>query len=144
MEKLDIDKLINKIKAYNPSCQEDKIRKAFEMSQKAHQGQLRDSGEEYIIHPLAVADILADLELDDTSIIAGILHDVVEDTEMTSDDIRENFGETTATLVEGVTKLSKLGYTNRQERQAENLRKMFLYMANDIRIILIKLADRPT
>ena len=142
MEKLDIDKLINKIKSYNPSCHENDIRRAFDLSQKAHQGQLRDSGEEYIVHPLAVSDILADLELDDTSIIAGILHDVVEDTELTLADIRDQFGDTTATLVEGVTKLSKLGYTNRQERQAENLRKMFLYMANDIRIILIKLADR--
>ena len=142
MEKLDIDKLIIKIKSYNPSCHENDIRRAFDLSQKAHQGQLRDSGEEYIVHPLAVADILADLELDDTSIIAGILHDVVEDTELTLADIRDQFGDTTATLVEGVTKLSKLGYTNRQERQAENLRKMFLYMANDIRIILIKLADR--
>ena len=142
MENIDIDNLIKKIKAYNPSSQEKRIRDAYDLSKKAHQGQLRDSGEEYIIHPLAVADILADLELDDTSIIAGILHDVVEDTDMSLDDIKDQFGDTMATLVEGVTKLSKLEYNNRQERQAENLRKMFLYMANDIRIILIKLADR--
>lgn len=142
MDDSKINALIAKIKQYNPSSDSLKIMEAYRMAQTAHAGQVRDSGEPYINHPLAVADILADLQLDDTTIIAGLLHDVVEDTKYTMADIEEKFGHETVVLVDGVTKLSKLEFRSRQEHQAENLRKMFLAMANDIRIILIKLADR--
>ena len=142
MDDSKINALIAKIKQYNPSSDSAKIMEAYHMAQAAHAGQVRDSGEPYINHPLAVADILAGLQMDDTTIIAGLLHDVVEDTKYTMADIEEKFGHETVVLVDGVTKLSKLEFRSRQEHQAENLRKMFLAMANDIRIILIKLADR--
>lgn len=142
MDDSKINALIAKIKQYNPSSDSAKIMEAYRMAQAAHAGQVRDSGEPYINHPLAVADILAGLQMDDTTIIAGLLHDVVEDTKYTMADIEEKFGHETVVLVDGVTKLSKLEFRSRQEHQAENLRKMFLAMANDIRIILIKLADR--
>lgn len=118
------------------------IRKAYYFSRQAHKGQLRQSGEEYIMHPLAVALILSDLGLDIISIAAALLHDVVEDTDITMEDIEETFGCEIALLVEGVTKLTRISFKSREERQAENLRKMFLAMAKDIRVILIKLADR--
>lgn len=136
------NKLVSKIKEYNPGCNFTMLDKAYELAAKAHEGQLRESGEPYITHPLEVAHILADLELDCTTIIAGLLHDTVEDTNCTIDDIREQFGEDTASLVDGVTKLDKIPYTTKEEQQAENLRKMFMAMAKDIRVILIKLADR--
>ena len=135
-------KLVKKIKKYNSSCDIALLDKAYAMAKKAHEGQLRESGEPYIIHPIEVAHILADLELDCTTIIAGILHDTVEDTNCTYDDIKGQFGDDTAMLVDGVTKLDKIPYTTKEEQQAENLRKMFLAMAKDIRVILIKLADR--
>ncbi|MGI6485816.1 MAG: RelA/SpoT family protein [Tepidanaerobacteraceae bacterium] len=118
------------------------IKKAYNFAKYAHSGQHRFSGELYIFHPLEVAKILADLELDIVTIAAGLLHDVVEDTEFGIDDIKNNFGTEIALLVDGVTKLGKLEYRTKEEQQAENLRKMFLAMAKDIRIILIKLADR--
>lgn len=136
------NKLVSKIKEYNPGCNFTMLDKAYELAARAHEGQLRESGEPYITHPLEVAHILADLELDCTTIIAGLLHDTVEDTNCTIDDIREQFGEDTASLVDGVTKLDKIPYTTKEEQQAENLRKMFMAMAKDIRVILIKLADR--
>lgn len=136
------NKLVSKIKEYNPGCNFAILDKAYEMAAKAHDGQLRESGEPYITHPLEVAHILADLELDCTTIIAGLLHDTVEDTNCTIEDIREQFGEGTASLVDGVTKLDKIPYTTKEEQQAENLRKMFMAMAKDIRVIMIKLADR--
>ena len=111
-------------------------------AEKAHAGQLRNSGEPYIQHPLEVAYILAELQLDITSIIAGLLHDVVEDTEVTLDEIEEEFGSTVRFLVAGVTKLGKIEYKSKEDRHAENLRRMFIAMAQDIRVILIKLADR--
>ncbi len=135
-------KLVNKIKAYNPGCAFTLLDKAYSLSKKAHDGQLRESGEPYISHPIEVAHILADLELDCTSIIAGLLHDTVEDTNCTFEEIKEQFGEDVAVLVDGVTKLDKIPYTTKEEQQAENLRKMFMAMAKDIRVILIKLADR--
>lgn len=130
------------ILAYNPSADISLIRKAYEFAKKAHSGQHRVSGELFIFHPLEVAKILADLELDIATIAAGILHDVVEDTQYSIQDITDNFGSEIAILVDGVTKLGKLEYKTKEEQQAENLRKMFLAMAKDIRVILIKLADR--
>jgi guanosine-3',5'-bis(diphosphate) 3'-pyrophosphohydrolase len=138
----DIKSLIKKVKKYNPASDSDTIMRAYLLAEAAHADQKRDSGEPYISHPLAVANILAELQLDDTSIIAGILHDVVEDTAIDLEQIREEFADDVATLVDGVTRLNKLQHLSRHENQAENLRKMFLAMANDIRIILIKLADR--
>ncbi|HSW36184.1 MAG TPA: bifunctional (p)ppGpp synthetase/guanosine-3',5'-bis(diphosphate) 3'-pyrophosphohydrolase, partial [Candidatus Limnocylindrales bacterium] len=116
--------------------------KAYYYSLKAHSGQCRESGESYIIHPLGVAMILSDLELDLVTIIAGLLHDVVEDTVVTLEDITLEFGEEVAALVDGVTKLSRLDFTSREEQHAETLRKMFIAMAQDIRVVMIKLADR--
>jgi len=118
------------------------VEKAYHFSQEAHSGQLRESGESYIIHPLGVVMILAELELDLVTIVAGLLHDVVEDTDLTLEDIRREFGTEVASLVDGVTKLSRLDFTSKEEQQAETLRKMFIAMAQDIRVVMIKLADR--
>lgn len=135
--------LITEIKKYHPSSDLSDIEKAYKVAYEAHEGQKRKSGEPYIIHPLCVAIILAELELDKESIIAGLLHDVVEDTVMTSEDVEKEFGSEVALLVDGVTKLTQLNYEHDKiEVQAENLRKMFLAMAKDIRVIMIKLADR--
>ncbi|MCH5273070.1 MAG: bifunctional (p)ppGpp synthetase/guanosine-3',5'-bis(diphosphate) 3'-pyrophosphohydrolase [Lachnospiraceae bacterium] len=136
-------KLIETVRSYHPSTDLSMIEKAYRLADEAHKGQLRKSGEPYIIHPICVAILLAELELDKETIIAGILHDVVEDTEYTLEDITEMFGSEIALLVDGVTKLTQLNYSkDKVELQAENLRKMFLAMAKDIRVILIKLADR--
>ena len=135
--------LIESVLRYHPSADISMIEKAYNIANSEHQGQLRKSGEPYIIHPLCVAIILADLELDKETIVAGILHDVVEDTCMTSEELEKEFNAEVALLVDGVTKLGKLSYSaDKLEVQAENLRKMFLAMAKDIRVILIKLADR--
>ncbi len=135
--------LIDKIRSYHPSADISMVEKAYHLADNAHQDQLRKSGEPYIIHPLCVANILAELELDKETIVAGILHDVVEDTDFTITQISSMFSEEIALLVDGVTKLTKLNYSmDKVELQAENLRKMFLAMAKDIRVILIKLADR--
>lgn len=142
------NKLINRIHSYHPSDDLSMVHKAYELANKAHQGQLRKSGEPYLIHPLEVAYILADLELDIESITAGILHDVVEDTDYTVEDIEYIFNKEVALLVDGVTKLGQIQYASynrpleKEEIQAENYRKMFLAMAQDIRVVLIKLADR--
>ncbi len=137
------DKLIETIRQYHPSSDLSDIERAYKVAKEAHEGQFRKSGEPYIIHPLCVAIILAELELDKESIIAGLLHDVVEDTVMTSEDVAREFGDEVALLVDGVTKLTQLNYQHDKiEVQAENLRKMFLAMAKDIRVIMIKLADR--
>ncbi len=135
--------LIDSVRKYHPSTDISLIEKAYNIAKTAHDGQVRKSGEPYIIHPLCVAIILAELELDKETIVAGLLHDVVEDTVMTADEIIEEFSEEVALLVDGVTKLGQLSYSmDKVEVQAENLRKMFLAMAKDIRVILIKLADR--
>ena len=147
------EELINRVRKYHPSDDISLIEKAYRTANDAHKGQVRKSGEPYIIHPLYVAIILADLELDKETIVAGLLHDVVEDTIMTDEEIKEQFGADVALLVDGVTKLEKINFhgnnsddrdrdAEKLERQAENLRKMFLAMAKDIRVILIKLADR--
>ena len=135
--------LIERVRKYHPSADVSMIEKAYHIARNAHKGQTRKSGEEYIIHPLWVGIILAQLEMDKETIVAGILHDVVEDTVMTDEEIRQEFGDEVALLVDGVTKLGQLSYSaDKLEVQAENLRKMFLAMAKDIRVIIIKLADR--
>ena len=137
------DMLIARIRKYHPSTDVSMIEKAYKLAVKAHGDQRRKSGEPYIIHPLWVAIILADLEMDKETIAAGMLHDVVEDTKFTEEDIRREFGDEVALLVDGVTKLGRLSYSSdKLEVQAENLRKMLLAMAKDIRVIIIKLADR--
>ena len=137
------NELIASIKKYHPSTDITMIQKAYETAREAHKDQKRKSGEPYIIHPLCVAIILADLELDKETIVAGLLHDAVEDTWMTCDEITREFGPEVALLVDGVTKIGQLSYSkDKVELQAESLRKMFLAMAKDIRVILIKLADR--
>lgn len=135
--------LISSVRKYHPSADISLIQKAYESAYQAHEGQKRKSGEPYIIHPLCVAIILADLELDKETIVAGLLHDAVEDTWMTVEEVTREFSQEVALLVDGVTKLGQLSYSaDKLELQAENLRKMFLAMAKDIRVILIKLADR--
>ncbi len=137
------EELIRTVRKYHPSDDISMIEKAYAVSKNAHEGQLRKSGEPYIIHPLSVAIILAELELDKETIVASLLHDVVEDTVMTLDEIEAEFGHEVAVIVDGVTKLGQLNYsTDKIEEQAENLRKMFLAMARDIRVIMVKLADR--
>lgn len=137
------EELISSVRKYHPSSGVEMIDEAYKIALGAHQGQVRKSGEPYIIHPLCVAIILADLEMDKETIVAGILHDVVEDTIMETSELKEKFGSEVALLVDGVTKLGQLSYSaDKLEVQAENLRKMFLAMAKDIRVILIKLADR--
>ena len=141
-EEITIEKVIKKMKENNSKSDSVFIKKAYEYAKANHNEQKRMSGEEYIVHPLSVAYILADLKLDDSTIAAALLHDVVEDTEITHEDITQEFGEEIAEMVEGVTKLGKIQYSTIEEQQVENYRKMFLAMGKDIRVILIKLADR--
>ena len=137
------DMLIARIRKYHPSTDVSMIEKAYRLASKAHGSQRRKSGEPYIVHPLWVAIILADLEMDKETIVSGMLHDVVEDTDVSEEDIRREFGDEVALLVDGVTKLGRLSYSSdKLDVQAENLRKMFLAMAKDIRVIIIKLANR--
>ena len=136
------NELIAKIKRNNPGANIDKIEKAFKMAYQAHRTQFRASKEPYIIHPVAVADILADLKLDTNTIITALLHDTVEDTELSIDDIEKAFGKKVANLVDGVTKLAKIKYQPDRTKQAENFRKLLLAISSDIRVLLVKLADR--
>jgi GTP diphosphokinase / guanosine-3',5'-bis(diphosphate) 3'-diphosphatase len=137
------NRLVRIVESYHPSADISMIEKAYQVADSAHKNQFRKSGEPYIIHPLCVAIILAELELDKETIVAGLLHDVVEDTVCTVEELSKDFGDEIALLVDGVTKLTQLNYSkDKVEIQAENLRKMFLAMAKDIRVILIKLADR--
>lgn len=136
------EKVVERVRKYNPKADIEILKKAYELSRQAHESQHRASGEPYIVHPLEVAYILADLELDLSTVIAGILHDVIEDTVYSYEQIKEEFNQEIADLVDGVTKLGKIPYSTKKEQQVENLRKMFLAMAKDIRVILIKLADR--
>ena len=137
-----IEQLIEKILSYNPEADVDKVREAYDYAEKHHEGQKRNSGEDYIVHPFNVALILAEMNMDVPTIIAGLLHDTIEDTDVTYDDVKERFGEEVAILVEGVTKLKMLSYQTKQEKQAENIRKMVLAMAKDIRVVIVKFADR--
>ena len=139
---MPIHALIDRVRQYDPSLDEAWLTRAYELADAAHQGQRRASGESYIEHPLAVAGVLADLEMDRETIAAALLHDVVEDTSVTSEQVAEQFGEEIAQLVDGVTKLTRIPYQSKEDAQVENLRKMFMAMAKDIRVIIIKLADR--
>jgi guanosine-3',5'-bis(diphosphate) 3'-pyrophosphohydrolase len=137
-----IDDLIAKVQSYDPTMEASGLRGVYELADTAHDGQHRASGEDYIEHPIAVARILADMEMDRATIAAAILHDVVEDTVVTSDEVATKFGPEIAQLVDGVTKLTRIPYQSKEDAQVENLRKMFMAMARDIRVIIIKLADR--
>jgi len=134
--------LLRTMRANRPGDDLELVRKAYEFSQKNHAGQTRASGEPYLVHPLGVAQVLAEMKMDAVAIAAGLLHDSVEDTSVTIVDIRKEFGEQVAHIVEGVTKISQIDFATREEQQAENLRKMMLAMVDDIRVVLIKLADR--
>lgn len=134
--------LIDQFVKYSGMPSGEKIWEAYEFAKNAHEGQKRATGEDYIIHPIAVMEILIDIEVDQETLIASLLHDVAEDTEYGLDDIKQRFGEDVAQLVDGVTKLNKIHFSSKEEVQAENFRKMFLSMAEDIRVVLIKLADR--
>jgi guanosine-3',5'-bis(diphosphate) 3'-pyrophosphohydrolase len=134
--------LMKKLRENRPNDDLDLVKKAYEFSQKHHAGQTRASGQPYLIHPLEVANVLADMKMDSVSVAAGLLHDSVEDTSVTAVEIRQEFGEQVAHIVEGVTKISKIDFTSKEEAQAENLRKMMLAMVDDIRVVMIKLADR--
>ncbi len=137
-----IDDLLLKMHAYLPQADLAPVRKAYEFAARAHDGQRRGTGEPYVQHPLETAIFLADLQLDRATVEAGLLHDVPEDTSCTVQDLEATFGPEVARLVDGVTKLSGISWESRDEQQAENLRKMFLAMAEDIRVVLIKLCDR--
>src|SRR6187455_528875 len=134
--------LLEKVRAYSPDADVELLRRAYVFSAFEHRGQVRHSGEPYLIHPLAVADFLADMKLDVVAIAAGLLHDVVEDTLTTIERIQELFGPEVAHVVEGVTKISAIRFSSSEERQAENFRKMLLAMVDDIRVIFVKLSDR--
>src|SRR5271163_5058277 len=134
--------LLKRVRANRPNEDIALIRKAWEFCVGHHAGQLRASGEPYIIHPLEVAEVLAEMKLDATAIAAGLLHDAVEDTPATREEIEAGFGDQVAHIVEGVTKIDKIQFANREDRQAENVRKMLLAMVSDVRVVLIKLADR--
>src|ERR1700723_2269152 len=134
--------LMRKLRENRPNDDLELVKKAYEFSQKHHAGQSRASGEPYLAHPLEAGNVLADMKMDSVSIAAGLLHDSVEDTSVTTVEIRQEFGEQVAHIVEGATKIAKIDFSSREEAQAENLRKMMLAMVDDIRVVLIKLADR--
>src|SRR5882757_2387090 len=140
-----LNDILERVNTYRPEADLDLIKKAYVYSAKVHQGQIRKSGEPYLVHPLEVAGLLARLKLDEASIVTGLLHDTIEDTLATSEELTELFGVEVARLVDGVTKLSKFSASatlSQEEKQAENFRKMIIAMAEDIRVILVKLADR--
>ena len=139
---LAFDKLRDKVRALRPNEDLAPLDKAFEFAARLHSGQTRKSGEPYLMHPLAVTDLLVDQQMDMACLVTGLLHDVVEDTPITLDELRKQFGDEVARCVDGVTKLSKLNMYSREERQAESVRKMLLAMVSDIRVVIVKLADR--
>src|SRR5512142_596532 len=134
--------LLKEVRENRPNDDLDIVKKAYEFALKHHAGQNRASGEPYLMHPVEVAHIVAQMKLDSATVAAALLHDTVEDTGVTIADIQKEFGEQVAHMVEGVTKISKIDFASREERQAENVRKMVLAMVDDIRVIMIKLADR--
>ncbi len=139
---MNIEQLLDRVKSYNAEADLDVVRKAYEFSAKAHEGQVRRSGEPYLQHPIAVAGVLSSLRTDVTAIVAGLLHDTLEDTVATPEELEKEFGKDVVHLVDGVTKIGKITFKSAEEKQAENFRKMLLSMADDIRVVLIKLADR--
>lgn len=139
---MGIEHLLEKASAYMKESDLDRVREAYLFAEQAHSGQVRKSGEPYILHPLAVADIVVGMQMDPTSVVAALLHDVVEDTSVSLEEVRTKFGNTCAMLVDGLTKLERIQFRSKEEQQNENYRKMFVAMANDIRVIVIKLADR--
>ncbi|HYM89862.1 MAG TPA: HD domain-containing protein, partial [Nitrospiraceae bacterium] len=138
----DLDQLLDRIRSYHADADLGLVRKAYEFSAKAHEGQIRRSGEPYLRHPIAVAGVLSSLKTDVTAIVAALLHDTLEDTVATPDELEREFGKDVVHLVDGVTKIGKITFRSYEEKQAENFRKMVLSMADDIRVVLIKLADR--
>jgi guanosine-3',5'-bis(diphosphate) 3'-pyrophosphohydrolase len=134
--------ILDKVEAYNPQTDADLLRRAYVFSAREHRGQVRRSGEPYLVHPLNVAAILADMKADDVSIVVGLMHDVLEDTLTTKELIEQHFGEEVADLVDGLTKIGRFSYVSREEEQAETFRKMILAMVSDLRVVLVKLADR--
>ena len=139
---LRINDILDKVQPYLPPAEIEMIEKAYIFSASVHQGQIRLSGEPYLTHPMEVCGILADMKLDAATLVTGLLHDTVEDTYATQEQIEEAFGKEVAFLVDGLTKISKITLGNQEERQAENFRKMILAMSSDIRILLVRLADR--
>jgi guanosine-3',5'-bis(diphosphate) 3'-pyrophosphohydrolase len=139
---LQVDEIIRRVRTYQPAADSDIIKRAYDYSYRMHSGQMRKSGDPYFVHPASVAGIITDLRLDTASVCAGLLHDVVEDTLASSKDIEREFGGEIASLVDGVTKLSQINFTSKEDRQAENFRKMVVAMARDIRVLLVKLCDR--
>src|SRR5512145_379920 len=134
--------ILDKVESYIPNFDEELLQKAYIFSAREHRGQVRSSGEPYLVHPLNVAYLLAEMRLDETSIAVGLLHDVLEDTLTTKEKLQEIFGEDVAELVNGVTKISRYAYVSKEEQQAETFRKMLLAMVSDLRVVLVKLADR--
>src|SRR5438876_6062568 len=137
-----VDELLAEVAAYNPGVDRDLLSRAFRFAARAHDGQQRRSGEDFVHHPYGVSLILASLKLDEETIAAGLLHDVVEDTDTTLEEVKDEFGDEIAKLVDGVTKLTRVQFQSREQAEAENYRKMVVAMAEDVRVILIKLADR--
>ena len=139
---IHFEEILEKVEGYNPGSDQDLLRRAYVFSAREHKGQVRRSGEPYLVHPLNVAAILADLKADDISIVVGLLHDVLEDTLTTRESIAQQFGDEVAELVDGLTKIGKFSYVSREEEQAETFRKMILAMVSDLRVVMVKLADR--
>jgi len=139
---LGLEVIVQRVKGYHPAADVELVERAYRYSELAHREQTRRSGEPYFVHPARVAGIITELKLDTASICAALLHDVVEDTLSTVDDIRQDFGDEIASIVDGVTKLGKIDFSNRVDRQAESFRKMVVAMARDRRVLLIKLCDR--
>ena len=137
-----IDQLLDRLQDYQPDADLGMVRKAYEFSARAHEGQMRRSGEPYVKHPVAVAGVLTSLKTDITAVVAALLHDTLEDTVATADELQREFGKEVVQLVDGVTKIGKITFKSSEEKQAENFRKMVLSMADDIRVVIIKLADR--
>src|SRR5947208_3024984 len=137
-----IDKLLRTVKSYNQKADFRELQRAYAFAEASHRGQKRASGDDFIEHPVGVSQILAELGMDTTTLVAALLHDVVEDTDLTLQEVEERFGEQVAQIVDGLTKLDKITFRSREAEQAENVRKMMVAMARDIRVLLIKLADR--